>query len=154
MIIHEESFMTVITTIKSKEEDAMLVQLSKDPLRLFDNVWSGSQQPSAPAFKVDISEDEAGFHLDAELPGIARENISLNVEDDVLTIKAERKAEAEENTKNYHRVERSTGSFSRSFNVGEMIDQEGINATFNDGLLHVTLPKSAPVKKKKEISIS
>ena len=146
--------MTVITTIKSEEEDAMLVQLSKDPLKLFDNIWSGAQQPSAPAFKVDISEDEAGFHLDAELPGIARENISLNVEDDVLTIKAERKAEAEENTKNYHRVERSTGSFSRSFNVGEMIDQEGINATFNDGLLHVTLPKSAPVKKKKEISIS
>ncbi len=132
----------------------MLVQLSKDPLKLFDNIWSGSQQPSAPAFKVDISEDEAGFHLDAELPGIARENISLNVEDDVLTIRAERKVETEENDKNYHRVERSSGSFSRSFNVGEMIDQESINATVSDGLLHVTLPKAAPVKKKKEISIS
>ncbi len=139
---------------KSEKEDEMLVQLSKDPLKLFDNIWSGSQQPSAPAFKVDISEDEAGFHLDAELPGIARENISLNVEDDVLTIRAERKVETEENDKNYHRVERSSGSFSRSFNVGEMIDQESINATVSDGLLHVTLPKAAPVKKKKEISIS
>ena len=132
----------------------MLVQLSKDPLRLFDNIWSGSQQPSAPAFKVDISEDEAGFHLDAELPAIARENISINVEDDVLTIKAERKVETEEDNKNYHRVERSSVSFSRSFNVGEMIDQEGIIATLSDGLLHVTLPKAGPVKKKKEISIS
>ena len=132
----------------------MLVQLSKDPLRLFDDIWSGTQQPSAPAFKVDISEDESGFHIDAELPGIARENIALNIEEDVLTIKAERKLETEAGNKNYHRVERSARSFSRSFNLGEVIDQEGINAEFKNGVLHVTLPKAVPVKKKKEISIS
>jgi HSP20 family protein len=132
----------------------MLVQLSKDPLRLFDDIWSGAQQPSAPAFKVDISEDESGFHIDAELPGIAKENIALNIEEDVLTIKAERKIETESGNKNYHRVERSAGSFSRSFNLGEVIDQESINAEFKNGVLHVTLPKAVPVKKKKEISIS
>lgn len=132
----------------------MLVQLSKDPLRLFDDIWSGAQQPSAPAFKVDISEDENGFHIDAELPGIAKENIALNIEEDVLTIKAERKLETEAGNKNYHRVERSARSFSRSFNLGEVIDQEGINAEFKNGVLHVTLPKAVPVKKKKEISIS
>ena len=132
----------------------MLVQLSKDPLKLFDDIWSGTQQPSAPAFKVDISEDGTGFHIDAELPGIAKESISLNIEDDVLTIKAERKVETEESKKNYHRIERSSGSFSRSFNVGELIDQEGITADFTNGVLHVTLPKALPVKKKKEISIN
>jgi HSP20 family protein len=132
----------------------MLVQLSKDPLRLFDDIWSGSQQPSAPAFKVDISEDETGFHIDAELAGIAKENITLNIDDDVLTIKAERKLETEESKKNYHRIERSSGSFSRSFNLGEVIDQEGICADFKNGILHVTLPKATAVKKKKEISIS
>ena len=132
----------------------MLVQLSKDPMRLFDDIWSGTQQPSAPAFKVDISEDEAGFHIDAELPGIVKENVALNIEDDVLTIKAERKVETEESRKNYHRIERSSGSFSRSFNLGEMIDQESIRADFTNGILHVTLPKAAPVNKKKEISIS
>ncbi len=132
----------------------MLVQLSKDPMRLFDDIWSGTQQPSAPAFKVDISEDEKGFHIDAELPGIAKENVTLNVEDDVLTIKAEKKVETEENKKNYHRIERSTGSFSRSFNLGEMIDQESISADFSNGILHVILPKAAPVNKKKEISIN
>ncbi len=132
----------------------MLVQLSKDPLKLFDDIWSGAQHPSAPAFKVDISEDESGFHVDAELPGIAKENIALHIEDDVLTIKAERTLEAEESKKNYHRVERSSGSFSRSFNLGEMISQENISAEFTNGVLHVTLPKAAPVKKKKEISIS
>ena len=123
-------------------------------MRLFDDIWSGTQQPSAPAFKVDISEDEAGFHIDAELPGIGKENVALNIEDDVLTIKAERKVETEESRKNYHRIERSSGSFSRSFNLGEMIDQESIRADFTNGILHVTLPKAAPVNKKKEISIS
>jgi HSP20 family protein len=132
----------------------MLVQLSKDPLKLFDDIWTGAQQSSAPAFKVDISEDESAFHLDAELPGIAKESVTLNIEDDVLTIKAERKVETEESNKNYHRIERSSGSFSRSFNLGEMIDQESINADFKNGILHVTLPKAVPVKKKKEISIS
>jgi len=132
----------------------MLVKLSKDPLNLFDDIWSGAQLPSVPAFKVDISEDETAFHIDAELPGIAKELIGLNIEDDVLTIKAERKHDAEENRKNFHRMERTAGSFSRSFNLGEMIDQDNITADLDDGLLHVILPEALAVKKKKEISIS
>ncbi|ACD89842.1 heat shock protein Hsp20 [Chlorobium limicola DSM 245] len=133
----------------------MLVKLAKDPMRLFDDIWSGTQMPStnAPAFKVDISEDETAFHIDAELPGLEKEQIALNIEDDVLTIKAERKQESEEKKKDYHRIERSYGSFSRSFNLGEMIDQDNIGADFENGVLHVTLPKAAPVKKTKEISI-
>jgi len=133
----------------------MLVKLAKDPMRLFDDIWSGTQMPStnAPAFKVDISEDETAFHIDAELPGLQKELIALNIEDDVLTIKAERKQESEEKKKDYHRIERSYVSFSRSFNLGEMIDQDNIGADFENGVLHVTLPKAAPVKKTKEISI-
>ncbi|NTV19792.1 MAG: Hsp20/alpha crystallin family protein [Chlorobium limicola] len=133
----------------------MLVKLAKDPMRLFDDIWSGTQMPStnAPAFKVDISEDETAFHIDAELPGLEKEQIALNIENDVLTIKAERKQESEEKKKDYHRIERSYGSFSRSFNLGEMIDQDNIGADFENGVLHVTLPKAAPVKKTKEISI-
>lgn len=133
----------------------MLVKLAKDPLRLFDDIWSGTQMPSttAPAFKVDISEDEAAFHIDAEMAGLTKEQIALNIEDDILTIKAERKQQESEEKKNYHRIERSYGSFSRSFNLGENIDQENISADFENGMLHVTLPKAQPVKKTKEISI-
>ncbi len=143
------------TTNRSLQEAIMLVKLAKDPMRLFDDIWSGTQMPStnAPAFKVDISEDETAFHIDAELPGLQKELIALNIEDDVLTIKAERKQESEEKKKDYHRIERSYGSFSRSFNLGEMIDQDNIGADFENGVLHVTLPKAAPVKKTKEISI-
>jgi HSP20 family protein len=132
----------------------MLMKIAKDPMRLFDDIWSNTQMPVAPSFKVDISEDEHAYHLDAELPGIAKENIALNIEDDVLTIKAERTHKEEEKKKDYHRVERTYGSFSRSFNIGEIIDQENIGATYDNGVLHVTLPKTQPVKKTKEISIS
>ncbi|AAM71883.1 MAG TPA: Hsp20/alpha crystallin family protein [Chlorobaculum sp.] len=132
----------------------MLMKIAKDPMRLFDDIWSGSQMAVAPSFKVDISEDENAYHLDAELPGIAKEQIALNIEDDVLTIKAERTHKEEEKKKNYHRVERTYGSFSRSFNIGEIIDQEHIGATYDNGVLHVTLPKTQPAKKTKEIPIN
>lgn len=131
----------------------MLLQLSKDPMKLFDDIIEGSQMPSLPSFKVDISEDESAFHLDAEMPGVSREDISVGIEDDVLTIKGERKKESEEQKKNYHRIERTYGCFSRSFNLGDMIDQEAIQASFEQGVLHLVLPKAQPVKKTKEIDI-
>ena len=138
----------------SFKETIMLMKIAKDPMRLFDDIWSGTQMASAPAFKVDISEDEHAFYLDAELPGVTKEKITLNIEEDVLTIKAERTQEDEQKKKDYHRIERSYGSFSRSFNVGELIDQENIGAAFDNGMLQVTLPKAQPVKKTKEISIN
>ncbi len=131
----------------------MLLKLSKDPLNLFDDIWPGAQMPSAPAFRVDISEDATAFHIDAELPGLTKEQISLVIEDDMLTIKAERTQETEEGKKDYHRVERMSGSFSRSFNLGEVIDQNTIQADFENGILRIILPKAAPVKKTKEIVI-
>ncbi len=131
----------------------MLVKLSKDPLKLFDDIWEGAQLPSTPAFKVDISEDEDAFHIEAEMSGVKKADISLGVEEDVLTIKGERKQESEEQKKDYHRIERTHGSFSRSFNLGEMIDQEKIEASFEEGVLHVTLPKAQQIRKTTEISI-
>ncbi len=131
----------------------MLVKLSKDPLKMFDDIWEGTQLPSAPAFKVDISEDENAFHIEAEMPGLKKEDIALGIEEDVLTIRGERKQKTEEQDKNYHRIERTYGSFSRSFNLGEMIDQENIDASFENGILHVHLPKAQQVRKNKEIEI-
>lgn len=131
----------------------MLVKLSKDPLKMFDDIWEGTQLPATSAFKVDISEDEDAFYIEAEMPGLKKEDISLGVEEDVLTIKGERKKETEEQGKNYHRVERNYGSFSRSFNLGELIDRENIEASFENGVLHVSLPKAQQVRKTKEITI-
>ena len=136
-----------------RKEEIMLVKLSKDPLKMFDDIWEGTQLPATSAFKVDISEDEDAFYIEAEMPGLKKEDISLGVEEDVLTIKGERKKETEEQGKNYHRVERNYGSFSRSFNLGELIDRENIEASFENGVLHVSLPKAQQVRKTKEITI-
>jgi HSP20 family protein len=132
----------------------MLLKLSKDPLKRYEDICSGLKTSLTPAFNVDISEDAIGFHIDAELPGIDKNQISLNVEDDVLTIKAERKQETEENNKGYLRIERTYGNLLRKFNLGESIDQESINADLNNGILHVTLPKAQVTKKTKNISIN
>jgi len=142
----------------------MLVKLNRDPFakinRLFDDVMSNSYWPTgvvAPelngAFRVDISEDEKAIYIEAELPGAKKEDITLQVEDGVLTISAERKQETEEKKKNYHRVERVYGHFSRSFTLGDSVDQEHIDAKYENGVLHLALPKIEPVKNTKKIDV-
>lgn len=97
---------------------------------------------------VDITEDEKEYVIKAELPEVKKEDIKLNVQDDVLTITGERKYEKEEKGKKYHRVERSYGSFLRSFTLPENADGTKVSAEYKDGLLMVRLPKSEKSKPK------
>ena len=90
---------------------------------------------------VDIIEDEKEYLVKAELPGVPRENVHVTVEKGRLAIKGERAFEKEENGKKYHRVERSYGTFQRSFNLPENADAEKVEAEFKDGVLLVHLPK-------------
>jgi HSP20 family protein len=97
---------------------------------------------------VDISEDDKEFIVKAELPDVKREDIKVNVENGVLTITGERKFEKEEKGKKYHRIERSYGSFTRSFTLPEAVKADKVSAEFKDGLLHVRLPKDESAKPK------
>ena len=97
---------------------------------------------------VDISEDDKEYVIKAEIPEMKKEDIKLNVNDDVLTITGERKHEKEEMNKRYHRVERSYGSFMRSFSLPEDADGTKVAAEYKDGVLKVHLPKSAKAKPK------
>ncbi len=97
---------------------------------------------------VDISEDDKEYAIKAELPDVKKEDIKLNVHDDVLTITGERKYEKEEKGKKYHRVERAYGSFLRSFTLPEDADGTKVTAEYKDGLLNVRLPKSEKAKPK------
>ena len=97
---------------------------------------------------VDISEDEKEYVIKAEIPEMKKEDIKLNVHDDVLTITGERKYEKEEKNKKYHRVERAFGSFMRSFALPEDADGSKIAAEYKDGILKVRLPKSERAKPK------
>lgn len=90
---------------------------------------------------VDIYEnDNHEIVLKAELPGVAREDIDLRVENNTLVIRGERKREQEAKQENYHRVERLYGTFSRSFSLPSTVDPEKVSAEFKDGVLTVTLP--------------
>lgn len=97
------------------------------------------------AFRTDITEKDGNYVLEAELPGFKKEDISIDLEKDCLTITAERKSESDEedSERNYVRRERFYGSYSRSFNVSG-IDTDNISAAYNDGILSVSMPKKTP----------
>ncbi len=97
---------------------------------------------------VDIFETNEAIVLKAELPGITAQDISVEVKDNTLTLKGEKKFEKEVKEENYHRVERSCGSFQRAFTLPGTIHQEKVKAKFKDGILEITLPKVEEAKPK------
>lgn len=97
---------------------------------------------------VDISETEAEYQIKAEIPDVKKEDVKVTVEDGVLTIQGERKHEKEEKGKKYHRIERSYGSFVRTFSLPDVIEEEKVKAEFKDGVLNLHLPKSEKAKPK------
>ncbi len=107
--------------------------------RTFSEVWSPS---------VDISETKDNFVVKAELPGLEAKDVNVSISGDVLTIKGEKKGEEEEKDEHYHRVERYSGSFQRIFQLSSGVKADKIEATFDKGVLKVTLPKVEEAKKK------
>ena len=102
---------------------------------------------------VDISETEESFEISASLPGMTKEDINVDLDNGRLTISGERKFETEDTGKNYHRVESGFGKFSRSFQLPDTIDQESIEAKYENGVLNITVNKSEE-KVKKQIKIA
>jgi len=119
--------------------------------RLFDTSFPGRSSESdlttwAPA--VDIQETENELVLKADLPGIEEKDIDVRIESNTLTIRGERKFEKQVNEDTYLRVERSYGSFSRSFSLPNTINTEAIHAEYKNGVLTVQMPKRAESKRK------
>ena len=148
-----------------------LVNLRREIDRLFDDWGSSWRMPSprglfdvepfwrgdaswgkVPA--VDIADTEKAYEITAELPGMDEKNIEVKFASGVLTIRGEKNEEKEEKKKDYHLSERRYGSFQRSFTVPDGIEVDRIDATFKDGVLTVSLPKTAEAQKKeKQIAI-
>ncbi len=105
-----------------------------------------SRSDWAPA--VDIKETAEAFTIDAELPGMSKDDVKVTVHDGVLTIEGERKHEEESGDKKHHRVERFYGSFMRRFTLPENVDENSVKASFKDGLLTLTLQKAEPKEPK------
>jgi HSP20 family protein len=123
--------------------------------RFFDE-FPGFQNVSQDSFspRIDISENEKSILIDAEVPGVPKENLKLTLQDNILTIEGEKKKRSEEKEKNFYREERSYGKFKRSFTLPVEVDSDNVDAKFNDGTLEIKLNKLEPkVEKEKVIEL-
>lgn len=128
-----------LTTLRNRM-DRLVARMTNDEETLFHGRWSPT---------TDVVESEDAIALKAELAGVAAKDISVAVENGILTVKGEREYEGEKEKKDYRRIERSYGKFVRSFAVPPNVDADHIRASYADGLLEVTMPKNGEVKAKK-----
>jgi HSP20 family protein len=130
--------------------------------RLFDDFglrFNGSSAPAMPRWpraasgammpRMDVAETDKAIELTAELPGLEEKDVSVNLSDDVLTIKGEKKSEKDEKDANYRLVERNYGAFYRAFALPAGVKGDAIQATIDKGVLTVRIPKPEPAVTKK-----
>jgi HSP20 family protein len=134
-----------------------LASIQNEMNRLFGTVFDAPTPSNGNTLRrwmpaMDLVETEEHFVLRADLPGLAEEDVTLEVEDNVLTVSGERKAEHETTKEGYHRVERAFGSFSRSLTLPEGVDAEAVSANFDRGVLEIRIPKPEQ-RKPRKISI-
>src|SRR5947207_12573773 len=129
----------------------------QDRMNRMNRLFRESYSPEGPeealtttsfAPPVDIYEDEHNITLKIEVPGIDEKDIDVRVENNTLTVHGERKIEKEEKEENYRRVERQYGSFVRTFTLPQTVDTDNVSATYDKGVLKISLPKKAEAKPK------
>lgn len=129
-----------------------LFGIQREMNRMFDGFFRGSGDEDyaisswTPA--VDIAEHDDEYLVKVELPGVNKDEVKLTLENNILTIRGEKKQEKETKKENYHRVERSYGSFQRSFTLPAAVKSDKIDASYKDGILTVSLPKAEEAKPK------
>jgi HSP20 family protein len=144
----EETEMTLIRWEPGRAHE--LSPLHRDLNRLFGTVFdsqTGERQAArrwVPA--VDLIEEEERYVLRADLPGLGEDDVKVELDGHVLTVSGERSSEHRENAAGYRRIERASGSFSRSVRVPDGVDAEAIEASFEHGVLEVSIPKPAQAK--------
>lgn len=123
--------------------------------RLHDHFFGGRGLARQASFQVavDIREEDDAFYVEADVPGLSAENVKVDVEKNVLTIRGERTLEKEQSEGAYRRVERQYGAFSRSFTLPDAVDTDGISADLKNGVLALRLPKKeAPTPRNIAVS--
>jgi len=130
------------------------VSLQREIDRLFADFTRGfpaftGNSATALLPSMDVSETDKEIEITAELPGLEEKDVQINLADNLLTIRGEKKAEKEQKEKNYRLVERSYGSFERTLELPEGVSSDAIKANITKGVLKVTIPKPAPAQAKK-----
>jgi HSP20 family protein len=142
--------MTVLTRWEPFREFATLQDRMNRLFRESQNDAGRDESLTASSFApaVDVYEDEHKVTLKIEVPGIEEKDINISLENNVLTVHGERKIEKEEKEENYRRVERQYGSFTRTFTLPTTVDSEKVSASYDKGVLNISLPKKAEAKPK------
>jgi HSP20 family protein len=137
------------------------MSLHREMNRLFDDVFRGvpmagrrgSSGGEFVAAHMDVSETENQIRICAELPGVSQDDVEVTLDDDVLTIKGEKKLERKDEKENYHFMERSYGTFQRSLRLPFRVEPDQVQADFNNGVLTVTLPKTKAQDRSRRIQV-
>ena len=147
--------MALVRWEPAREINSLQQEMNRLFSTFFDTSTGGNGSPARrwiPA--MDLVETEDHYVLTADLPGLGQDDISLEFEGDVLTLSGERASEHAERKEGYYRLERATGSFSRSLTLPEGIDPDAVKATFDKGVLEVRIPKPEQRKPRKvEIAV-
>jgi len=141
------------------------LSLHREMNRLFDDVFRGAALPAASGSQgqgdvgafvnasMNVSETDKEFRITAELPGVTEQDIAVSLDDDVLTIRGEKKFERKDDKENFHFVERSYGTFQRSLRLPYAFESEQVRASFENGVLTVTVPKTERQERSRRIQV-
>ena len=141
------------------------LSLHREMNRLFDDVFRGVGQPAASGSQgqgdvgafvnasMNVSETDKEIRITAELPGVTEQDIEVSLHDDVLTIRGEKKFERKDDKENFHFVERSYGTFQRSLRLPYAVESEQVRASFENGVLTVTVPKTERQERSRRIQV-
>ena len=141
------------------------LSLHREMNRLFDDVFRGAALPAAAGSQgqgdignfvnasMNVSETDKEIRITAELPGVTEQDIDVSLDDDVLTIRGEKKFERKDDKENFHFVERSYGTFQRSLRLPYAVESEQVRASFENGVLTVTVPKTERQERSRRIQV-
>jgi HSP20 family protein len=136
------------------------LSLHREMNRLFDDVFRGSSLPTSGEHgnwmqpRIDVSETDKEVRICAELPGVSEKDIDVSLDDDVLTIRGEKKSERKEDKENYHVSERSYGTFQRAMRLPFAVNPDEVRADFSNGALTVTMPRGKEQERSRRIQVS
>lgn len=129
----------------TRYQDDPFVSMQRAIQRGFEDVLGNTApdttQAAAMSIRLDVKEDDKGFHVTADLPGLSEKEVDVTFEDGLLTVRGEKKVERDDKKDTWHIIERSYGSFARQLALPTTIDANKIEAKFDKGVLHIELPK-------------
>ena len=138
--------MALVRWDAARELDTLQGEMNRLFSSFFDTPTPGNAIARRWIPPMDLVETDEQFVLKADLPGVAEGDVSIEIERNVLTVAGERKAEHEARGEGYYRIERATGTFTRSLTLPEGVDASGVTASFDRGVLEVRIPKPAAVR--------